>query len=77
MSAVQAFDAQNGPVWYKFYTVAGYGVDSEWQLSNSYTYPHIGGVAYKVITCDSIPGSNPPEPNPANSTQPSEAGATY
>ena len=74
MSAVEAVDAQNGPVWYKFYVVAGYGVDSGWQLSNEYRYYNMGTVAaYRVITCDSIAGSNPPEPNTANSTAPSEA----
>jgi len=78
MSAVIATDSATGgndPVWYKFYVVSGSGIDSGWQLSNEYIYLHSGNTAYQVITCDSIPGTG--LPNPANSTAPSEPGATY
>jgi len=80
MSAVIATDSATGgndPVWYKFEVVAGFGMDSQWQLSNEYIYLHSGNVAYTVITCDSIPQSNPPQPNQANSTALSEPAATY
>jgi hypothetical protein len=69
MEAVVASDAATGgndPVWYYFDCVNGTGTDSGWQQSNIYTYPHGSHCVYVVRTTDSIPGSVPAQPNPAN-----------
>jgi len=76
MGAVVAADAQNGPVWYKFCVVAGDGIDSGWQLSNTYTYPHTGGVVYQVITTDTDPTTGGANQNTTNWTAPSVHRAT-
>jgi hypothetical protein len=79
MQAAAASDATtggNGPVWYYFDCVVGSGIDSGWQLSATYTYYHTSACYYQVRACDSIPGSVPPQPNPANATGWSPAGYT-
>jgi len=78
MAAVVASDADRGgndPVHYYFYVVNGTGLNSGWQLSNEYVYQQTGNVTYIVWTCDSIPGTE--LPNPVNSTTASEPAATY
>jgi hypothetical protein len=79
MQALTATDAATGgnaPVWYYFECVVGSGIDSGWQLSSVYTYYHTSACYYWVRTCDSIAGSVPPQPNPANATGWSPAGYT-
>ena len=80
----------------------GGGVDSGWRRGDleylipgttvmakawEYSYLKTGNCVYQVKTCDSIPGSNPPQPNcnrtvngvyiKGNETTPSPLGATY
>jgi len=69
MDANEASDAATGgndPVWYYFDCINGTGIDSGWQESTIYEYPHNSNCVYVVRTTDSIPGSDPPQPNPAN-----------
>jgi parallel beta-helix repeat protein len=76
MTADDATTGGNNPVWYYFECVVGSGIDSGWQLSPIYTYYHTSPCYYWVRTCDSIPGSVPPAPNPANAGSWSVAGYT-
>ncbi len=69
MDANEASDAATGgndPVWYYFDCINGTGIDSGWQESTIYEYPHNSNCVYVVRATDSIPGSIPPQPNPAN-----------